>query len=61
MKVKDVNDVNENWQTMVPCLQRIGASRSGHLFVAHNRTFHDIKKVIYGPSIGIFTFDLNPF
>ena len=43
MKVKYVDDSDENLQANVPCqyaCAKIGASMSRHLLTVHNRTFH---------------------
>ena len=48
MKVKDVDDVEDNWQTKVPCQHacaKNGTSRSSHLFTVHNGTFREERKV----------------
>ena len=41
MKVKDVDDLDDNWQATCA---KIGASTSSRLFSVHNCTFHDGHK-----------------
>ena len=44
MKVKHVDDLDENWRSNVPCQHtcaQSGTCRSSHLFAVHNHTFHE--------------------
>ena len=47
IEVKDVDDLDENWQGEVPCqcayVCKNGASKSSHLFAVHN--LHFVKDV----------------
>ena len=47
MKVKTIDDLNENWRAMVSCEKhmcaKIGASRARSLFVVHNDKFCGVR------------------